>query len=236
MSVVLGGREKGLGKMPNIRVVLVEDDDRTRTRLGRVISRHATRELVASVGNCAEARKSLAAHRPDLLVTDLGLPDGTGLDLIRLTHRSLPNCRIMVITVFGDESHVIEALAAGANGYLLKDGTCEEIDEALLALVDGGAPMSASIARHLLTRFRVYDAGANVDDAKAPEVRLTERESEVLRLLAKGFSYVEIAGQLGISRHTVTTYGRRMYEKLEVTSRGEAVYEAVHLGLLRMDD
>ena len=221
--------------MPKSRVLLVEDDQSTRAHLGKVISQNPNLDLVGSASNCAEARASMVDDRPDLLVTDLGLPDGTGLELIRLARSSIPGCHIMVITVFGDETHVIDALAAGANGYLLKDGTREEIDEALLELVSGGAPMSASIASHLLSRFRAYESKAGTEKQPQSEVHLTGRETEVLELLAKGFSYVEIAEQLDISRHTVTTYGRRMYEKLEVTSRGEAVYEALNLGIIQVD-
>ncbi len=222
--------------MARWRVVLVEDDDLTRTRLARVVRENSAFELSGTAADCKQGRAALADFSPDLLVTDLGLPDGSGLDLIRLARESLPKCQIMVITVFGDETNVIAALAAGANGYLLKDGTGEEIDEALLELLNGGSPMSAPIARHLLRRFRASERDSRPAEPTQSGVSLTEREVEVLRLVAKGFSVAEIARLLEISHHTVTTYVRRMYKKLEVSSRSAAVYEAVNLGIIRIED
>jgi DNA-binding NarL/FixJ family response regulator len=137
----------------------------------------------------------------------------------------------MVITAFGDEKTVIAAIEAGASGYLLKDGSSAEVGEALLELVGGGSPISPSIARHVLRRLQ-RENEAPAEDAP----RLTEREHEILSLIAKGFSFPEIAGLLSISAHTVTTHVRHIYEKLEVSSRSSAVYEAVQLGLIRLEE
>jgi DNA-binding NarL/FixJ family response regulator len=139
----------------------------------------------------------------------------------------------MVITVFGDERHVVAAIEAGALGYLLKDGSAEYVGRSILALVAGGSPVSPAIARHLLRRFGSPAAGVAGGDAPP---RLTERESETLRLIMKGFSYAEAASVMGVAESTVTSHVRSIYRKLEVHSRSEAVYEALQLGLVKLDE
>lgn len=174
---------------------------------------------------------------PDLLAVDLGLPDGHGTELIRFARREHPTTEVMVITVFADERSVISAIEAGAGGYLLKDGTPQEISQALVQLAEGGSPISPAIARHLLRRFQSEPAAAApTATAAEPAPSLTQREIEVLRLISKGFRFGEIAELLGISTHTVTTHVRHLYRKLEVSSRSAAVWEARHLGLLRSDE
>lgn len=226
-----------------VSVLLVEDDTPTRAHLGRAITANARLDLIGALGTCAEARGALAERRPDVLLTDLQLPDGSGIELIREVRERHAGTQAMVITVFGDERSVISSLEAGATGYLLKDGTSESIGDAILQLVAGGSPISPPIARHLLRRFQAGPAAtaapassAAPTDAAAEETVLTGREVEILRLIAKGFSFPEIARLLGISAHTVTTHVRHIYGKLEVNSRGEAVYEAVSQGLIRMDE
>jgi DNA-binding NarL/FixJ family response regulator len=230
--------------MTRSTVLIVEDDDRTRRHLAASIAAHPQLSLAGEAASCAEARRCLDTAAPDVLLTDLGLPDGSGIELIRETRKLHPSAQIMVITVFGDEQNVIASIEAGASGYLLKDGTTDEITEGVLALLDGGSPMSVSIARHLLRRFQhqaappAAEAGplapGSATDETAPH--LTERETEVLRLVSKGLNKPEIARVLEISAHTVSTHVRHIYEKLEVGSQGAAVYEAVQLGLIQMDD
>jgi len=215
-------------------VLLVEDDANTRARLARVIRAHDRLQLLGEAGSCAEARALFERVRPQVLLTDLGLPDGTGITLIREARASFPDVLPLVITVFGDEQHVVSALEAGALGYLLKDGTAEYIGASIMDMLAGGSPISPAIARHLLRRFR---GGGPAEGARADDVpRLSEREGEVLRLIVKGFTYAEIADLLGVSSHTVTTHVRGIYRKLEVHSRSEAVYEALQLGLVNVDD
>jgi DNA-binding NarL/FixJ family response regulator len=216
--------------MPAHRVLLVEDDAPTREHLARAVEAHPALALVGRAECVAEARELLSRGAPDVLLTDLGLPDGNGIELIRELRRTSPGSAAMVITTFGDEKTVIAAIEAGASGYLLKDGSFEEIGAALVELVAGGSPISPSIARHLLRRLQREDA-----EPKGDAPHLTQREHEILTLIAKGFSFPEIAGLLSISSHTVTTHVRHIYEKLEVTSRASAVYEAVQLGLIRLD-
>ncbi len=215
-------------------VLLVEDEAHTRERLADVVRGHPSLRLLAAVGSCEDARRALSSVVPDVLLTDLGLPDGDGLDLIREVRRRGPATQVMVITVFGDEEHVVNALEAGAAGYLLKDRSPEDIGQAILELVQGGSPISAAVARHLLRRFR--SIGEHATPQAGPVPHLSEREQEILRLVVKGFRFPEIAELLGVSAHTVKTHVRRIYEKLEVSSRGEAVYEALQLGLVGVDE
>lgn len=227
-------------KADRFSVLLVEDDDPTRAYLARAIEAHPRLDLLAARGTFGEAQSDLDQGAPDVLLTDLGLPDGNGIDLIRHARKVAPQSQIMVVTVFGDEKNVINSIEAGASGYLLKDGTSEAIGESVLELLNGGAPMSAPIARRLLEKFRSApepraEAPSEAERGRASS-SLTGRETEILRLIAKGFSFPEIASLLSISAHTVTTHVRHIYEKLEVNSRGEAVYEAVQQGLIRMDE
>jgi DNA-binding NarL/FixJ family response regulator len=166
-------------------------------------------------------------------LTDLGLPDGNGLDLIRRVAAMEGNTEIMVITVFGDEKHVLSAIEAGASGYLLKDSTSDYIGDSIVQMMNGESPVSPAIARHLLKRFRSMQTKAQVTDSDSP--KLTPRESEILQYVAKGFSFTEVAKLINVSPHTVTHHIKNIYKKLAVCSRAEAVYEAMQLGLVRMD-
>ncbi|HWP64674.1 MAG TPA: response regulator transcription factor [Candidatus Limnocylindria bacterium] len=215
-------------------VLLVEDDTVTRARLARVIAAHDRLALVGEAGSAADARALVGRVHPEVLLTDLGLPDGSGIDLIREARQRWPDVLPLVITVFGDEAHVVAALEAGALGYLLKDGTAEYIGASIMDMLAGGSPISPAIARHLLRRFRGSETAEAPRGDAVP--RLSEREGEVLRLIVKGFTYAEIAELLGVSAHTVTSHVRGIYRKLEVHSRGEAVYEALQLGLVKVDE
>jgi DNA-binding NarL/FixJ family response regulator len=214
------------------RVLLVEDDDETRARIAGAIQAEPRLVLAGVAATCAEARAVLSVSPPDVLVTDLSLPDGHGTELIREARAARPRTEALVITVFGDERSVVAALEAGAAGYLLKDGTDAELARPILQLVDGGSPISPAIARHLLRHFQretgAPESARPLDGSPA----LSVREREVLELLARGFRVGEIAERLGISAHTVTTHVRHLYGKLEVRSRGEAVYAAMRRGLL----
>jgi DNA-binding NarL/FixJ family response regulator len=184
--------------------------------------------LLAAHSDVRAAMAWLGAHAPpDVLLADLQLPDGSGIDVIRWLRQHAPAAEAMVISVFGDESHVVAAIEAGATGYLLKDASAEEIADGIRRLIEGESPISSAIARHLLRRFQ--PAPAAVSERVSP---LTQREGEVLQLIAKGLSYQRIADTLTMSPHTVTTHIKQIYRKLAVNSRGEAVFEAMQLGLL----
>jgi len=219
-----------------VDVLLVEDDTAMREHLERAIRDHPGLRLVGSHGDVGSAMKALDAAPPRVLVTDLGLPDGSGLELIRALRLRAKDSLALVVTVMGDEETVVQAIRHGASGYLLKDEPVDEIGASILAMVEGGAPISPAIARYLMTRLRDEAATESHETPEAPTIHLSGREREVLSLVAKGFRFPEIAELLELSTHTVTTYVRRIYAKLEVGSKGEAVYEALHLGLIDLDD
>lgn len=234
-----GGAGDATGSMPEPRVLLVEDDEVTRKRLAKVLEGDPRLDLAGTVSSVAEGRDALTALKPDVLVTDLGLPDGSGVELIRAIRDSGLPTLVMVITVFGDERSVVEALEAGALGYLLKDGSADYIAHSTLELVAGGSPISPPIARYLLGRLGTKNSPPRSlpSDAATGDVpALSDREGEVLRCIVKGFTYSETGNLLGITSHTVATHIRHIYHKLSVTSRGEAVYEALSLGLVSVDD
>lgn len=215
------------------RTMIVEDDPDTRARFVATLEAMPELEIAATAGGCSEARACFERELPELLVTDLGLPDGSGIDLISELRRRSPKSEIVVITVFGDERNVIRSIEAGASGYLLKAGEAEDLQRSMRELLDGGSPVSPAIARHLLRRFRSEPPPAQARAATSP---FSSREREVLTLAAKGFTFPEIGEILGVTAHTVTTHMRRIYRKLEVSSKGEAIYEAVNQGLLTLED
>jgi DNA-binding NarL/FixJ family response regulator len=209
------------------RVLLVEDDPPTRERLTAIVRATPGLQLAAAFGERQAALEWLAANEaPRVLLVDLELPDGSGIDVIRALRRRAPAADAMAITVFGDETHVVNALEAGATGYLLKDASADAIGDAIGRLIAGESPISSAIARHLLRRFLPAAVSA-----EAPH--LTQREREVLQLIAKGLSYARMAETLGMAETTVTSHIKQIYRKLEVRSRGEAVFEAMQLGLVR---
>ena len=207
-------------------VFVLEDHAATRRQLVAAVTGDQRLRIAGEAACLADARRWWHdGNRADAALVDLGLPDGSGTDLIReLAALDAPPA-ILVITVFGDEKHVLAAIEAGATGYLLKEREPGHIGESICTVLDGGSPISPSIARQLLKRFRA-PAGRDAT------VDLTEREEEVLRLVVKGFSYKEIADGLGLSVHTVTSHIQHIYRKLSVRSRGEAVFEAIQLGLV----
>jgi DNA-binding NarL/FixJ family response regulator len=181
------------------------------------------------VSNGAGALAMLAANAPDILLLDLGLPDIHGIEVIRHVARHHPDCDVLVVTMFGDDHHVFEALEAGATGYLLKDSGLDRIAACIHDLRAGGSPISPSIARRVLARLRAEPAPPAPEPP--PQV-LTPREIELLKLVAKGLSFDSIGELLEISPHTVVAHVKKIYRKLAVHSRGEAVYEATQMGLL----
>jgi len=214
--------------MALIEVVIVEDDAKFRSAFARLIEATPEMELLGTAATLAQGMDLVRRRMPDVLLVDLDLPDGSGLDLIRHVASRSDTCDIMVITVFGDERHVIESIEAGASGYLLKDSLPEDFIEQIRVLHAGGSPISPVIARQLLARFVAPVVAKSLD---VPE--LSEREHSVLSLVTKGFSYQEIASLMRVSPHTVLTYVKRIYRKLQVSSKTEAVYEARKLGLVK---
>lgn len=215
-----------------ISVLIVEDDLLFRNAFVDAVNKAEDLVLAGAADDLPEGLKLLAQSRPDVLLVDIGLPSGSGIELIHTAHQALPHCDIMVVTVFGDERHVLECIEAGATGYLLKDSKDLEIIEQIRSLRAGGSPISPAIARQLLVRFQAAgQTVANSPTADAPN--LSEQERKVLEMSAKGYRYEEIAHLLKISPRTVETYVKRIYRKLQVHSKSEAIYEARKLGLLK---
>lgn len=212
-------------------VFIVEDDAEHRSRFEAIVSAAREFELAGSVGTASEALAWLNTNCADVLLCDLGLPDGDGRDVIRRARERCPNLDAMVVTVFGDEPHVVSSIEAGATGYILKDAMPEQFEQTMLELKQGGSPISPSIARHLLKRFQIA-APAPAAPAAADRELLSTREREILQAIAKGLSYADIAAVHTISLHTVTSHIKNIYRKLEVHSRGEAVFEASQRGIL----
>ena len=218
-----------------IRVVLVEDDVNCQQTIREAIHAAPDMALLSVSSTRAAGLLALEQEPADVLLVDLGLPDGSGIDIIRAAHARWPNCGIMVSTTFGDEMHVMQSLEAGASGYLLKDSTATDMLAEIRSLHQGGSPISPLIARQILMRFRQQDkaapAVAQMPIAK-PRAVLSAREQQVLEFITKGFTSDEIAGLMSVTRHTVLTFVRRIYNKLDVSSKTEAIYEARHQGLL----
>ncbi|WP_310388103.1 response regulator transcription factor [Roseateles sp.] len=227
---------------PIFSVLIVEDQARFRDAFARSLACVPDIRLLGLAADFPQGRLMFDASSPDVLLVDLDLPGGSGIDLIRHAALTQPACEVMVISVFGDEQHVLASIAAGASGYLLKDSLALDLPEQLRTLRSGGSPISPIIARRLLSRLapashsHAVAAGLSAGYAQALDedaVALSEQESRVLHLAAKGFTFDEIAGFMKVSPHTVMTYVKRVYRKLHVRSKVEAIYEARRLGWLR---
>lgn len=228
-------------------VLIVEDDPLMREFFAASVARNDQLALLAGTGTLAEAMACLndTTQRVDVLLTDLGLPDGSGLDVIRHARLRHPECEALVISMFGDEDNVMASIEAGALGYIHKDTTPEDVAQTILAMKAGASPISPMIARRVLAKYRALQAlplatqtpvlapGAMPSAPSGEEtVQLSNREQEVLELIARGFSYAEIARLKAVSVHTVQTHIKNLYGKLAVHSKSEAVYEATRMGLL----
>ena len=222
-----------------ITVLVVEDDAVTRRSLSLAIKKEPALQLLDALDSVQAATDFLKRQAPDILMVDLGLPDGSGIDVIRFCALTHPQCGIMVVTVSSDEDSVLDSIEAGASAYLLKDAGRSDIGRALLDLHAGGSPISPSIARKVLARMRMAkeEAGREAESAAASgeaPVFLTKRETSILELIARGDSYGDVARELALSVGTVQTHIKNIYDKLSVHSRGAAVYEANRRGLLQM--
>ena len=215
-------------------VVIIEDDPRYRSLLAHVILSAPDMALLGVADDLESGRTLMRSTRPDVVLIDLGLPSGSGIELIRLAADQLPAANVMVISMFGDEAHVLEAIESGATGYLLKDARNDELADQIRALHAGGSPVSPLIARKILARF----AGAARSARMTPEghddiaADLSPQERKVLVMSAKGHTYDETARIMGVSRQTILTYVKRSYVKLQVHSKVEAVSKAQRAGLI----
>ncbi len=210
------------------RVFIVEDEANTRAFLSMVVAEHPKLELLTAQGSLSAARAALRRYTTaDVFLVDLGLPDGNGIDFIRDIRRKHAHVPVMVLSVFGDERSVVDAIACGAGGYIHKDGALKEIGRHIEEVLSGDSPISPSVARHILTRMQQQSS-----PEKPSDTTLTQRELDVLNILSRGFSREEASEHLKISRHTITTHIKSIYRKLNVHSCTEALFEASQLGLI----
>ncbi|MGV9013047.1 MAG: response regulator transcription factor [Flavobacteriales bacterium] len=209
-----------MATLNKIRVSIVEDDPSIRESLASLVIHGTGMELYTIHPNAEDALMQLQGPGPDLVIMDINLPGRSGIECVKGLKETCPATQFLMYTVQDDDQQVFEALKAGANGYILKESTPDQILEAVRELMDGGAPMSAPVARRVVTHMR--RAGATPSDGTTPE-GLTTREGTVLELLAQGLLYKEIAARTGTTTGTVKQHIHRIYAKLHVQNRTEAV-------------
>lgn len=200
-----------------INISIVEDSDKFRETLARILNRSEGFRCISQYPNAEDALKALPEDKPDVVLMDINLPGMNGVECVRQLKQLLPKVQVMMLTVYEDTDNIFNALTAGATGYMLKQTSRDELLEAIRELSRGGSPMTTHIARKVVQSFQ------RTAPTAAPTEVLSPREQEVLDCLAQGFLYKEIAEKLSISYETVHTYIRRIYEKLQVRTRTEAV-------------
>ncbi|HLV59781.1 MAG TPA: response regulator transcription factor [Fredinandcohnia sp.] len=209
-----------------LRVFVVEDQPQILDSLVRILSAAPGIEVCGQARSAEEALQSVFDAAPRVVLSDLGLPGIDGIELTRAIKARAPDIEVLVFTVFDEEERVIEAVRAGAAGYLLKGAPGAKIVEAIEEVAGGGSVIQPSLARRLLAHFHA--------PAEPTPPALTPREKEILQLIAKGLTNREVAGVLGLSRATVRTHLEHIYEKLEVTNRVEAITEGLRKGLIEV--
>lgn len=216
------------------RIYLIEDDKTILRFVEDSLRLRPTWRLVGYSDTYTHADTMAAHSNADVFLVDLGLPDGRGEDMLRKLSVAKPDAELLVFTVFGDESRLIAALQMGATGYVLKGCSSDELIEAIEQIRDGGAPISPLLARMLLKTFRRpgEDLHTSASNHSTPAPTLSERETEVLKLVAKGYVSKEIAQKLGIGQATVSTHIKSLYRKLAVHTRVQVVRVAQERGLI----
>ena len=212
-------------------ILLLEDLPEIRAWMRKLVLQVFPDAVISESARIQDAMTLVATQKFDLALVDLGLPDGSGVDVVTKLRDMQPEAQSVVVTIHDDDEHLFPALQAGAFGYILKEQPRELITEQLQRISQGEPPLSPSIARRVMAYFteKAKPQAAN----PMPGVTLTDRESEVLLRVAKGYTLPEIGVQLGLSRHTIADYVKQIYRKLNVSSRAEAALEAQRLGLFR---
>ena len=210
-------------------ILLLEDLPEIRAWLRKLVLQIFPAAEITESARVADALSLVQALKFDLALIDLGLPDGSGVDVVTRLRDLQPEVQSVVVTIHDDDEHLFPALQAGAFGYILKEQARELITEQLQRISQGEPPLSPSIARRVMAYFA--NKAKPRADANLINVSLTDRESEVLLRVAKGYTLPEIGVQLGLSRHTIADYVKQIYRKLNVSSRAEAALEAQRLGL-----
>jgi DNA-binding NarL/FixJ family response regulator len=209
-------------------ILLLEDLPEIRAWIKALVLQVFPQAQISEAAHVHDALALVSAVRFELALVDLGLPDGSGVDVIAALRESQPEAQSVVVTIHDDDEHLFPALQAGAFGYVLKEQPREHFIDQLSRISQGEPPLSPSIARRVIAYFA---AQARPQANAMPRVQLTERESEVLLRVAKGYTLPEIGVQLSLSRHTIADYVKQIYRKLNVSSRAEAALEAQRLGL-----
>ncbi|WP_370204579.1 LuxR C-terminal-related transcriptional regulator [Pararhodobacter marinus] len=220
----------GFPRLRSVDVLIVEDRTETAKRLAGAVDLLPEFRICSIAHTRQQGLQDLKRFRPRAILVDLGLPDGSGVDIIRAAETADWDCDSLVVTVFGDEKRVIDAIRAGAKGYVLKNDRLEDIGNRLRTVLEGGSPISPQIARYLLA---LVPRGAAQDGSGdlPPGISLTAREQDILKLISRGFKRQEVADKLQITLGTVGTHINNVYRKLEVSSNTEAVAVANRLGL-----
>ena len=209
-----------------VRVVIIEDLREVRDGLTMLINGTSGFQCTGSFRTMEDALAGIDASRPDVILTDIGLPGMTGIEGTRILSGRLPDVPILALTVYGDDESVFDAICAGASGYLLKNTPPARLLDSIREVADGGAPMSPEVARRVIALFR---------DFRPPErasYRLTPQETELLKLMVDGHHYKTAAREMGISTNTVSFHLKHIYQKLQVHSKSEAVAKALRERLI----
>lgn len=206
----------------SVTISIIEDDSPARSIFADWLDHTPGFKCVSQYGSAEAAMAALLEERPNVILTDINLPGISGIECVRRLKPQMPDTQFVMLTVYEDADHIFEALAAGATGYLLKQTRRSALLDALREVNAGGSPMTSNIARKVVQSFQPTRTNSEGE-------MLSPRESEVLDLLARGYLYKEIAESIGVSLPTVNTYIRRIYEKLHVRSRGQAVARYAHL-------
>ena len=212
-------------------ILLLEDLPEIRAWLKALVKHVFPTAEITECARVHDALQLVAAQKFSLALLDLGLPDGSGVDVVAALREAQPDVQSVIVTIHDDDEHLFPALQAGAFGYLLKEQSRELLIEQLQRMSGGEPPLSPSIARKVIAYFTGQKRRPAPHNHLLPEVSLTDRETEVLLRVAKGFTLPEIGVQLGLSRHTIADYVKQIYRKLNVSSRAEAALEAQRLGL-----
>ena len=214
-------------------ILLLEDLPEIRAWLRKLVLQVFPGATISESSRVQDALALVAGVKFDLALIDLGLPDGSGVDVVTKLRDMQPDAQSVIVTIHDDDEHLFPALQAGAFGYILKEQARELITEQLQRISQGEPPLSPSIARRVMAYFSAKAKPTAASANAMPVVNLTDRESEVLLRVAKGYTLPEIGVQLGLSRHTIADYVKQIYRKLNVSSRAEAALEAQRLGLFR---
>src|SRR3972149_11569731 len=207
-----------------MRLAIVEDDRMLLENLKLLLSGEKSMTVVGSFSSGEEALQKMKETSPEVILTDLGLPGMPGVEFIKRAKAEMPEIEMMAFTVFEDRETIFSAIKAGASGYVLKGSTPRELIESLNTLYQGGAPMSPKIARAVIQEFQ--------DEAASVQYLLTPKEKEVIKAIEKGFSYKEIGKNMCVSPHTVHAHIKKIYEKLQVKTRQEALIKARRQGII----